>query len=220
MEKMQLTDRCDESFWERCWQQENPEALHGYLRGYLNLRCEEIELFERAGIRTVCDAACGFGAYTLALASNGFAVRSFDVSPTAAALTREGLKRFGYDVEVRVADLLHTGYANEEFDGAFAHSVLDHMTRADAGAALTELCRIVRPGGLVLLSFDTAEEADYAAPHETLPDGSLLYTGEGKRSGMIFHPYDREAIRSLVAGYEIVMERVNRKGEQIVVVKR
>lgn len=36
---------------------------------------------------------------------------------------------------------------------------------------------------------------------------------------MIFHPYDRERIRSLVAGYEIVMESVNRKGEQIVVIK-
>ena len=84
---------------------------------------------------------------------------------------------------------------------------------------MKQLCRIVRPGGLVLLSFDTAEEADYAAPHETRSDGSLLYTGEGKRGGMIFHPYDSEAIRSLVAGYEIVMERVNRKGEQIVVIK-
>ena len=210
---------CDESFWERCWKQEDTEALNGYLRGYLNCQSEEIDLFRRAGLQTVCDAACGFGAYTLALASNGFTVRSFDVSPTAAALTRAGLKRFGYEVEVRVADLLHTGYADGEFDGAFAHSVLDHMTRADAATALAELCRIVRPGGLVLLSFDTAEEDDYTAPHETLPDGSLLYTGAGKRGGMIFHPYDREAIHSLVSGYEIASERVNRKGEQIVVLK-
>ena len=210
---------CDESFWERCWKQEDAKELDSYLRGYLNCQSEEIDLFRRAGLQTVCDAACGFGAYTLALASNGFTVRSFDVSPTAAALTRAGLKRFGYEVEVRVADLLHTGYADGEFDGAFAHSVLDHMTRADAAAALRELCRIVRPGGLVLLSFDTAEEADLTAPHETLPDGSLLYTGEGKRGGMIFHPYDREAIHSLVAGYEIASERVNRKGEQIVVLK-
>lgn len=207
-----------EGFWENCWQREDPEALNRYLGGYLNYSCEEIALFRRAGIRKVCDAACGFGAYTLALASNGFHVRSFDISPTAVAFTREGLKRFGYDAEVKVADLLCTGYADGEFDGVFAHSVMDHMTRSDAAAALKELCRIVRPGGLALLSFDTAEEADYAADHETLPDGSLLYTGDGSRRGMIFHPYDREQIRSLVAGYEIVMESVNRKGEQIVVI--
>ena len=209
-----------DNFWERCWQQENKEALSGYLRGYLDCRNEEIELFRRAGLHTVCDAACGFGAYTLALASNGFQVRSFDVSPTAVSLTREGLRIFGYEVEVKVANLLHTGYGDAEFDGAFVHSVLDHMTRADAGAATAELCRIVRPGGLVLLSFDTAEAEDFTAPHETLPDGSLLYTGTGKRGGMIFHSYDREAIRSLVAGYEIVAERVNRKGEQIVVIQK
>lgn len=208
-----------EGFWEGCWQREDPEALNRYLGGYLKLRCDEIDLFQRAGLREVCDAACGFGAYTLALASNGFHVRSFDISPTAAAFTREGLKRFGYDVEVKVADLLCTGYADGEFDGVFAHSVMDHMTRADAAAALKELCRIVRPGGLALLSFDTAEEADFSAAHKTLPDGSLLYTGDSSRKGMIFHPYDREQIRSLVAGYEIVMESVNRKGEQIVVIK-
>ena len=36
---------------------------------------------------------------------------------------------------------------------------------------------------------------------------------------MILHPYDRKGIRSLVAGHEAVMESVNSKGEQIVVIK-
>lgn len=207
-------------FWEKCWQAEDQEQLFQYLKQYDRWAGPEIDVFRQAGIHTVCDAACGFGAYTLALASQGFAVRSFDISAKAVEIARNGLRRLGYDIEIKVADLLRTGYGDGAFDGAFAHSVMDHMTRADAEAALHELYRIVRPGGLILLSFDTAEEEDYTAPHDVLPDGSLRYTGDSHRSGMIFHPYDWEKIHELVKGREIVFESVNRKNEQIVILKK
>ena len=207
------------SFWEQSYRNADRERLLGYLSAYKDAQIEEIGIFRDAGIRTVCDAACGFGAYTLALASNGFAVKAFDVSESAIRIAREGLLRFGYDVEFRVADVLHTGYEDGAFDGVFAHSVLDHMIVRDAERALAELFRIVRTGGLLLVSFDTVDADDYRLPHEILPDGSFLYT-DGARSGMVLHPHDRESIRNLVRGREIVHESVNRKGEQIVILKK
>ena len=206
------------SFWEQIYRDADRERLLGYLSAYRDAQIEEIGIFQNAGIRTVCDAGCGIGAYTLALASHGFCVKAFDLSESAVRIAREGLARFGYDVEFRVADILHTGYEHDAFDGAFAHSVLDHMTRADAALALNELCRIVRPDGLILLSFDAPDEDDETQPHTHLSDGSILYTG-GSRSGMILHAYDREGIRDLVRGFTIVHESVNRKGEQIVIIR-
>ncbi len=207
-------------FWEKCWQEEDKDALCRYLIGYRNLECAEIEFFKKAGVHSVCDAACGFGAYTLALASQGFSVESFDISDTAVRFTAENLKALGYDIPVKTADITQTGYRDGQFDGVFAHSVLDHMTCVDARAAIAELFRIVRPGGLVLLSFDTAEDEDFSAEHDVLPDGSFLYRGESERNGMIFHPYQREDIRALVDGRKIVFEAVNRKGEQIVILEK
>ena len=207
-------------FWEKSWQTEDPEAIYRHLTGCQEAACAEIAFFKQAGLRHVCDAACGFGTYTLALVSNGFSVESFDISETAVRLTRENLKKLGYDVPVRAADITRTGYRDGCFDGVFAHSVLDHMTCADARAALAELFRIVRPGGLVLLSFDTPEAADYAFEHELLPDGSLLYRGASRRSGMIFHPYDAEGIARLFDGRKPVWEAVNGKGERIVILKK
>lgn len=201
--------------WEKSWQKEDPEALFRYLIGSRDLEYAEIGFFKQAGIRSVCDVGCGFGAYTLALASRGFFVEGFDVSETAVRLTRENLKKLGYDVPMKAADILCTGYRDGQFDGVFAHSVLDHMTSEDARAAMEELFRIVRPGGLVLLSFDTPEEADRSAVHEVLPDGSLLC-----RDGMIVHPYDKDGILKLVGGRKIVFEAVNRKGEQIVILEK
>ncbi|MBR5948755.1 MAG: class I SAM-dependent methyltransferase [Clostridia bacterium] len=209
------------AYWEKSWETTDKEALLRHVREHREryAESEEIVIFKKEGLRRVCDAGCGFGAYTLALAEQGFSVHSFDISERAVECARSILAECGYDAEIKRSDILKSGYLDGEFDGAFAHSVLDHMSCADAKKALDELCRIVRKGGLILLSFDTADEDDLAEPHELLPDGSLLYTGASRKNGMVFHPYDRFEIRALVEGKETVFESVNQKGEQIIIIR-
>ena len=112
------------------------------------------------------------------------------VRKNAAKIAHEGLKRLGYDIEIKVASIIQTGYVCAEFDGIFAHSVLDHMTFEDAKKGFAELCRIVRPGGLILVSFDEGDEDDLALEHENLQDGCIRFTGDSPKNGMILHPYD------------------------------
>lgn len=209
-----------QNFWENCWRKEDRDSLRKYLSGYDGLALPEFALFRRHGVKTVCDAACGFGAYTLALLSNGFAVQGFDISETAVEITAAGLKTFGYEPELRQASILDTGYPAAAFDAALAYSVLDHLRFSDAERAVTELFRITRPGGLVMLSFDTAEAEDYTFPHEVLPDGSLRYTAGSQRAGMVFLPYDWALIDRLTAGREVLSRRTNQKGNQIIVLKK
>ena len=76
--------RENETVWERCWQKEDPVELCAYLERYYQPRSREIELIKTHHIRSVCDAACGYGAHTLAFASHGFEVYGFDILPTAA----------------------------------------------------------------------------------------------------------------------------------------
>ena len=147
-------------------------------------------------------------------------MEGFDLSATAAELTRENLKRLGYDVAVKVAELARTGYRDGQFDGVFAHAGIDHMTVEEARTALVELLRILRSGGLLLLSFDEPEEGDFTAPHELLPDGSLLYGPGSDREGMVFRPYRWEEIHDLVAGRKLVFETTNRKGERVVILEK
>ncbi|MDE7262457.1 MAG: class I SAM-dependent methyltransferase, partial [Oscillospiraceae bacterium] len=175
-----------ESYWEDCWKLENPEKLFSYLDGYYQFKGSIIDVFKEHHIKTVCDAACGFGAYSLAFASNGFHVKSFDISPTAAEITRRGLEKYGIAADVKAVSILSTGYEDEAFDGVIANSVLDHMTFSDGQKALSELYRITRMGGLILVSFDTPEEGDLEMAHEVLADGSLLYAANTPRAGMIF----------------------------------
>lgn len=208
-------------YWDCCWNEEDAEALFKWLDGWNGAGSEEIEYFKAHGLKAICDAACGFGAHTLAFASAGFEVAAFDVSPKAVELTRAGLTRYGYeDVAVKVASITDTGYAGEAFDAVAAYAVFDHLTETDAVCALNELLRVVKPGGFLLLSFDAPEEEDFECPHELLADGSMVYGPESGREGMIFRPFDDEKVVTLTAGHTVARQWRNRKGDLIVLLQK
>lgn len=202
--------------WERSWRRDKDMDFFTYARPYYRLASPEIELFRAHKLRAVCDAGCGCGAYSLALASNGFAVTAFDVSATAVEIARRVLDQYGLQLAgSKTASVLDTGYPDGAFDGVVCFSVLDHMTVPDAEIALRELARITRPGGLLLLAFDAPDEDDLAREHTLLPDGSLRYAG-----GMVFHPYDAPAAECLLTDRRVIHRGTGPRGENVFIVEK
>ena len=207
------------TYWESRWSQTSAESLKEVLQPYHQGKDEILDVLKAHRVRRICDAGCGFGAYSLLLASNGFAVEGFDLSESAVAVTKELLENYKIDASsYRAASVLQTGYEDEQFDAAVAYSVLDHMTVDDAKKGLTELSRIVRKDGLLVLAFDSLEEDDLELAHTVMPDGSLLYT-QGKRTGMIFHPFTEQELSELLGNKKILYRRTNTKGERVLVVR-
>ena len=207
-------------YWERCWQEEEPTELFQYLDNYYRMTSNEIDIFKEHHAAKVCDVACGFGAYSLAFASNGFQVYSCDISATAVEITKSGLKKYGLESDnVKVASILDTGYADSFFDGVIAHAVIDHLTLRDANTALNEMLRITKTNGLVLITFDIAEDEDYEEEHLTFEDGTMEYV-EGSRKEMLFRPYDWDMIDELLKGYNIIYRDEKAKREHIVILKK
>ena len=213
-------DYSNDEYWERCWNEEDVTELFGYLKLYEELKSEEIEIFKQHKLKKICDAACGFGAYSLAFFSNGFETCGFDIFAKAVEIARVGLEPYGIDPSnYKIASIVDTGYEDEAFDGVVAHAVIDHLTFELAEKAVNELLRITAKGGLVLLSFDTAEKDDYETDHVLLEDGSMKYTDES-RKGMIFRPYDWEMIDKLLSNHKIISKRINQKNEKMVVIQK
>lgn len=207
------------TYWESRWSQTSAESLQEMLRPYNQGKDEILDVLKVHGVRHICDAGCGFGAYSLLLASNGFDVEGFDLSESAVAVTKELLGSYKIDgSRYRAASILQTGYEDEQFDAAIAYSVLDHMILDDGKKGLKELSRIVKKHGLLVLAFDSLEEDDLELAHTVMPDGSLLYT-QGKRAGMIFHPFTEQELSELLGDKEILYRKTSIKGERIFVVK-
>ena len=208
-------------YWEKCWSSENVSELLQYLSSWNGVKSNEMEIFKNRKVKKVCDAACGFGAHTIALLSNGFDVEAFDISQKSVELTVAGLKKHGYkDIKIKAASILNTGYADETFDAATAYAVIDHLTKKDAEKAIRELIRIVKAGGLVLLSFDKIQNDDFIMPHQLLEDGSMLYYKGTQNDGMIFHPYEDSEIMDLVRDYNVLLYNTDKKGSRTVVLEK
>ena len=98
--------------------------------------------------RRILDAGCGSGALSAALRARGAVVTGFDVS---AAMVDLAYSRLGEDADLRVADLAAPlPFADAAFDDVVASLVLHYLE--DWAGPLSELRRVLRPGGRLILS--------------------------------------------------------------------
>lgn len=97
----------------------------------------------------VLDAGCGPGFYTQSLVRAGARVTAFDASPKMVELTRG---KVGGAAEVLVADLERPldCFGDASFDLVVLALVLHHVD--NRVAMLSELGRVLRPGGRLVLS--------------------------------------------------------------------
>ncbi|WP_216870688.1 methyltransferase domain-containing protein [Modestobacter excelsi] len=111
----------------------------------------------RAGL-DVLDVGCGPGTITVDLAARVAPGRVVGLDVSAAPLdeARAAADRAGVAVEFAVGDVYALAAADDSVDVVHAHQVLQHLT--DPVAALREMARVCRPGGLVAV-----RDVDYAA---------------------------------------------------------
>jgi SAM-dependent methyltransferase len=96
------------------------------------------------------DEAVGRGLHPL-LRSLGATVAAVDLSPIAVAAAGERYP----DVEGITGDVRDLPYPDASFDVVVSNSTLDHFTSvADIGAALRELRRVLRSGGVLVVTLD------------------------------------------------------------------
>lgn len=104
------------------------------------------------------DVGCGPGTITVDLAARVAPGRvlGLDVSPDPLDEARAAAERAGVEVTFAVGDVYALDLPDGSFDVVHAHQVLQHLT--DPVAALRELARVCRPGGVVAV-----RDVDYAA---------------------------------------------------------
>ncbi|TFV74976.1 methyltransferase domain-containing protein [Blastococcus sp. CT_GayMR19] len=104
------------------------------------------------------DVGCGPGTITVDLAARVAPGRvvGIDVSADPLAEARTAAERAGVQVTFEVGDVYALDAARDSFDVVHAHQVLQHLT--DPVAALREMARVCRPGGVVAV-----RDVDYAA---------------------------------------------------------
>jgi ubiquinone/menaquinone biosynthesis C-methylase UbiE len=104
----------------------------------------------------VLDLGCGNGRVALALAARGFRAEGLDISPSMIEEARAAATATGVDARFRVGDAVKLPHDENELDAVvFACNGIGHLTRDGKLACLVEMQRVLRPGGVALLSLRT-----------------------------------------------------------------
>lgn len=152
------------------------QGVQSYLQLHTVDRCAEFLLPYLESGMSLLDAGCGPGTITVGLArvvAPGRLV-AVDVSPDEVATASGALLAEGLDnAHVEVADVLELPLADASFDAVFSHATLDYLIEPDA--AVRELFRVLRPGGVIGLRSVNQDLSVIGPEDAAIGEGLVLF---------------------------------------------
>jgi SAM-dependent methyltransferase len=96
---------------------------------------------------TILEAGCGAGRDMAWFEARGAAVTGIDLSPGMLAVARPLVEGSLLEMDLTRIDLPDTS-----FDGVWCNAALLHIPKADAPTVLAQFRRVLRPGGIAMVS--------------------------------------------------------------------
>jgi SAM-dependent methyltransferase len=161
-----------------------------------------VPILKERGFHRVCDLGCGTGRHLVCLTRAGFEVYGSDISETALEYSRTWLQREGLRAELNQADMTLIPYPDALFDAVISLYVIYHNTLANIKKTVAEIHRVLRPGGLALLTFMSNRGYRYSRGRQLEPD--TFVPDVGVDSGIPHHFSDRGEIESLLSAFHLL----------------
>jgi SAM-dependent methyltransferase len=138
-----------------------------------------LEALMGPGPHRILDCACGIGTQAIGLARGGHRVVGSDLSPVAAARATAEASARGARLPTAAADMRRLPFTASVFDVVVCadNSMAHLLTAADVEAALAGMRRVLRDGGLLLLTVRDYDEIRRARPGAPPPHVSETSDG-------------------------------------------
>lgn len=195
------------------------EIAQAYCDKYFEFTSEDLPHLERfikllpKGAR-VLDVGCGPGGGVKYLLSQGFNAEGIDLSPKMIQLARAQVPNGKFSL----MDMMSTEYPSDIFDGLMANYSLIHVPTADLANVLSELRRILKNGGKMLILSMIGQRDSLVdvplAPHRkvfiNLPDMDIYLKMLEKIGFSILYFQEAEVLNldgSLTKGFAIICKK-------------
>lgn len=149
------------------------------------------------------------------LGERGFRVAGVDISPSGIRLTRQTCADRQITFEAYVSDMNTLPWAEETFDAVLSMSAIHHSWREGIIKTLSEVRRVLKPGGLFLADFPCTDTIDYRLMRNQVALGQVAEVEhntfvdhrpdlDDMDDGFLPHHYCDEAdVRDLLCPFEI-----------------
>ncbi len=188
--------------WDSLWGTE--DGRKNWIIAERDVRELAKELAERK-VSQVLDLGCGVGRHSLFLASEGYQVFATDASSKAVDFTRNAALAAGLSVSVKQSAMTALPFENGYFDFVLAWNVIYHGDPGTVKAALTEIARVLRSGGIFQGTMLTKRNAYYGKGQRVAPD-TFVNDEEDEKKHAHFYCNAKE-LAGLLLDFEILSLR-------------
>lgn len=199
--------------WEQIWRSNDIPPRYRSFAPPNDTVVEWVEGVSPGGF--ILDVGCGVGRHLVYLGERGFQVAGVDISPSGIRLAQEACAERQIIADVRVSAMPTLPWADEMFDAAISTSAIHHQLRTGMVQTLTEIWRVLKPGGLLLVDFPCTDTLVYQQSRRRVAAGELTevepdtFVDEGPvREGddefLPHHFCDEADARDLLRNFEII----------------
>ena len=171
-----------------------------------------------AGAHTVFDLGCGSGRHSVYLAGQGFEVYGLDSSDHGLEIATDWLANEHLQADLRLGDMHDPlPYPDECFDAAISIQAIHHGLLSEVLASIAELKRVIRPGGLVLV---TAPVNRRAGRQDKILEPNTFLPLDGREAGLLHHIFSAEELVEAFWPFDTVDLHVEERGRHYCLIAR
>ena len=160
-----------------------------------------LKTFKEKNISRIIELGSGLGRDTIFFAKNSLKVKALDYSPFAVKIinnkaAKNNLTNF---ITAKVFDIRQKlPFNNNSVEGCFSHMLYCMaLSSFDLDNLNSEICRILKPGGINIYTVRHTEDGDYK---KGIHRGEDLYENDG----FIVHFFSEKKIKNLSNGFDIL----------------
>ena len=167
------------------------------------------KMLKEHGLTSVLDLGCGRGRHVLHMVQQGLHVSGMDNAPTALKITKQVM-----DIEQLGADLVLADmrqpmpFENDSFDAVLSTQVIHHALLATVIQTANEIQRIVRKGGMILISVPAWKAIEEDSPQPNEIERHTFIPASGDEKGLPHHLFTPEEFRDIFPQFEVIDLRV------------
>ena len=162
---------------------------------------DAMKLAPPLGDTAVLEVGCGAGDFALYLSSQARAVTAVDFSPAAIGIAQEKGTARKANVDFQVADAQALPFTDAVFDVVFSCECLEHLPNPQQG--LREMCRVLKPGGQLLLTTENYANAMIIYWMMAWLSGKPFNSGAGVQPIENFFLFWRVKRLMAIAGFQV-----------------
>jgi len=168
-----------------------------------NFVVDFVNVLKKRKAKKVLDLCFGTGRHTIYLAEQGFEVYGIDISEKGKEITENKARSKPLKLHLQIADMHNLPYHNNFFDAIIAIYAIEHNTIKGLKKTISELYRVLKPGGIMLTNLLSNKDPRYGKG-EKIEENTFHQILDPHEDEVTHHFSDKKEAKQLFSKFHLI----------------